>query len=51
VKLNTVPLGTPAFVDRTVIPGLTYFYVAAAVNSRGARSPFSNEIRARIPIS
>jgi fibronectin type 3 domain-containing protein len=49
VKLNAAPLATPSFVDATLLPGKTYYYVSTAVNSKGMESPRSNEIQAIIP--
>ena len=49
VKLNSAPVNGTSYVDRTVQPGQTYFYVAKAVNARGTESTPSNEVRADIP--
>jgi fibronectin type 3 domain-containing protein len=49
VKLNSEPVTSTSYVDRTVQPGQTYFYVAKAVNARGTESTPSNEVRADIP--
>jgi fibronectin type 3 domain-containing protein len=49
VKLNPVPVTGTSYVDRTVQPGQTYFYVTKAVSAKGAESTASNEIRADIP--
>jgi hypothetical protein len=49
VKLNPEPVTSTSYVDRTVQPGATYFYVTKAVNARGTESTPSNEVRADIP--
>jgi fibronectin type 3 domain-containing protein len=49
VKLNLEPVTGTSYVDRTVQPGQTYFYVTKAVNARGTESSPSNEVRADIP--
>jgi len=49
VKLNSVPPTGTSYVDSTVQPGQTYFYVTKAVNGKGTESTASNEIRADIP--
>jgi len=49
VKLNSEPVTSTSYVDRTVQVGQTYFYVTKAVNARGTESTASNEIRADIP--
>jgi hypothetical protein len=49
VKLNSEPVTGTSYVDHTVQPGQTYFYVTKAVNARGTESTPSNEVRADIP--
>jgi hypothetical protein len=49
VKVNSAPVTGTSFVDNTVQPGQTYFYVTKAVNAKGAESTPSNEVRADIP--
>jgi fibronectin type III domain protein len=49
VKLNAEPITATTYVDRTVQPGQTYFYVTKAVSARGTESTASNEVRADIP--
>jgi fibronectin type 3 domain-containing protein len=49
LKLNLEPVTGTSYVDRTVQPGQTYFYVTKAVNARGTESSTSNEVRADIP--
>ena len=49
VKLTLEPVTGTNYVDRTVQPGQTYFYVIKAVNAKGGESTASNEIRADIP--
>jgi len=48
-KLNTSLVSTVSYTDSTVQAGLTYFYVATAVDSIGDESIFSNEVLATIP--
>ena len=50
VKVNSAPVTGTSFVDNTVQPGQTYFYVTKAVNARGTESTPSNEVRADIPL-
>jgi len=40
---------TTSFSDSTVKSGSTYYYVTTAVNSSGAESTKSNEVRTAIP--
>jgi fibronectin type 3 domain-containing protein len=47
--LNSAALTSPAFVDSTVSPGTTYYYVAKAVSSIGTLSANSNEASAVVP--
>jgi fibronectin type 3 domain-containing protein len=49
VRLNLEPVPGTSYVDRTVQPGQSYFYVIKAVNAKGRESTASNEIRADIP--
>jgi hypothetical protein len=49
VKVNSVPVTGTSFVDKTVQPGQTYFYLTKAVNAKGTESTSSNEVRADIP--
>src|SRR5271167_2179344 len=49
VKLNSVPVAGTSYVDSTVQPGQTYYYMTKAVNAKGTESTASNEIRADIP--
>jgi hypothetical protein len=49
VKLNSAPVNGTSYVDRTVQPGQTYFYVTKAVSAKGTESTASNEVRADIP--
>ena len=37
------------YTDRTVQPGVTYFYRVKAINTGGRLSSFSNQIRAAVP--
>lgn len=48
-KLNSGAIVTTSFSDSTVKSGSTYFYVTTAVNSSGAESIKSNEVRTAIP--
>jgi fibronectin type 3 domain-containing protein len=49
IKLNSKPVTETSYVDRSVLPGETYFYVIKAVSTKGTESTASNEIRADIP--
>lgn len=49
VKLNFEPIPATSYVDLTIQPGQTYFYVAKAVRAKGAESTASNEIRVDVP--
>jgi hypothetical protein len=48
-KLNGGAIVTTSYSDSTVKSGSTYFYVTTAVNSSGAESIKSNEVRTAIP--
>lgn len=48
-KINSDPICTTSYVDSSVQPGQTYFYVIKAANEKGRESAPSNEIRAVIP--
>jgi hypothetical protein len=48
-KINPSLLPTLAYADTTVVNGITYYYVATAVDSSGNESIFSNEVSAPIP--
>jgi fibronectin type 3 domain-containing protein len=47
--LNSSPIPTPAYTDKSVSSGLTYYYVTTAVDSTGVESVRSNETVAVIP--
>jgi len=48
-KMNGSAIVTTSFSDSTVKSGSTYYYVTTAVNSSGAESTKSNEVRTAIP--
>jgi hypothetical protein len=48
-KINSSLDGTTAFTDNTVTSGLTYYYVATAVDSSSNESGYSNQTQAVIP--
>ncbi len=48
-KLNATPVSLTTYIDTAVASGLTYFYVATAVDSSNVESVLSNEISATIP--
>jgi len=48
VRLNPDLVSTPWFTDETVQLGLTYYYVATAVNGIGIESPYSNQASASV---
>ena len=49
VKINSVPVTATTFIDGTVQPGQTYFYVTKAVSPMGKESSPSNEVRVTVP--
>jgi len=49
IKVNSRPVTGTSYVDHSVLPGETYFYVIKAVNAKGTESTASNEIRADLP--
>lgn len=48
VKLNSVPVTQTNYVDSTVQPGQTYYYVTKAVSAKGAESFPSNQVQVTI---
>jgi hypothetical protein len=48
-KLNPSPQAGTSFVDNTVHPGTTYFYVATSLDTNSAESSFSNQLTMVIP--
>lgn len=48
-KLNSTPLTSPFYEDKTAPPGSTYYYVSTAIDTRGMEGPFSNERQVVIP--
>jgi hypothetical protein len=49
VKINPELVKTPAYRDRTVVPGHTYFYAVTAVDLRGNESPRSEDASEAVP--
>jgi hypothetical protein len=49
-KLNSTPLTSPFYEDKTAPPGSTYYYVSTAIDTRGRESPFSNEREVVVPM-
>jgi hypothetical protein len=47
--INTSLDSTTTYTDSTVVSGITYYYVATAVNSESQESGYSNQARAVIP--
>jgi|SRR5580704_10076322 hypothetical protein len=47
VKLTAAPVAQTTYVDKTVQPGQTYYYVTKAVSAKGESIP-SNEVRVTI---
>jgi hypothetical protein len=47
VKLNSAPVAQTTYVDKTVQPGQTYYYMTKAVSAKGESIP-SNEVRVNI---
>ena len=48
-KLTSTLQPTTTFVDNTVVPGTTYYYVATAVDQDSVESVYSNQITAVVP--
>jgi fibronectin type 3 domain-containing protein len=48
-KLNTSPVVPTSYTDSTVQAGVTYYYVATAVNTDSIESAYSNQVQAVIP--
>lgn len=48
-KLSASPQAATTYSDKSVLAGLTYFYVVTAVDSSAQESSFSNEFQALIP--
>ena len=48
-KLNTSPVVPTSYSDSTVQAGVTYYYVATAVNTDSIESAYSNQVQAVIP--
>jgi predicted phage tail protein len=49
--LNSAPVDSNTYVDDSVTPGTTYYYVLRTVNSVGGESAPSNEANAQVPSS
>jgi hypothetical protein len=47
--INSAPVGATTYVDATVTPGMTYYYVLTSVAAGGAQSPRSSETQAKVP--
>lgn len=48
-KINSKPVTGTSYIDSSVEPGQTYYYVAKAVSSTGTESAPSNEVQAMVP--
>jgi len=48
-KINSKPVPDTSYVDSSVQPGQTYYYVTRAVSSTGTESSPSNEVHAAVP--
>jgi len=48
-RINSKPVPEASYVDNSVLPGQTYYYVTKAVSSTGTESGPSNEIQAVVP--
>ena len=48
-KLNQQPLSAPAYSDKAVQPGNTYFYSVSAIDERGNESKRSEEASEQVP--
>jgi hypothetical protein len=49
IKVNSEPVTGTSYVDSSVQPGQTYYYVTKAVSSTGTESRPSNEVQAVVP--
>jgi hypothetical protein len=49
--LNASPINAATYVDESVAPGATYYYVVTAVNSNGLQSSASGETEATVPVN
>ena len=49
LKINSSLVRELTYTDKTVVSGVTYYYVTRAVNDRGSESVNSNETSAAIP--
>ncbi len=49
--MNSAPVNITTYVDATVKPGTTYYYVLRSVGGNGVQSPASNETKAYVPTS
>ena len=49
IRLNATPVRELSYLDSSVEPGKTYFYIVKAVNAGGVESAASNETPATIP--
>ncbi|MGC9997852.1 MAG: choice-of-anchor D domain-containing protein [Terriglobia bacterium] len=49
--LNASPINGTTYVDESVAPGATYYYVVTAVGSNGKQSAASGETEATVPVS
>jgi hypothetical protein len=48
--LNATPINGTTYVDESVTPGATYYYVVTAVISNGAQSAASSQTEATVPL-
>jgi len=48
-KLNSSPQPATSFVDNTVLPGTTYYYVATSLDANFVESSYSNQLKMVIP--
>ena len=48
-RINSAPVHGTTYIDTSVQPGQTYYYVTKAVGSTGAESAPSNEVQAMVP--
>jgi hypothetical protein len=48
-KLNSLPITELTYLDSSVVPGRTYFYIVKAVDEKGVESAPTNESPATIP--
>jgi hypothetical protein len=49
IKMNSTVHPTATFTDTSVEAGLTYYYIATAMNNHGTESKYSQQVEVKIP--